>query len=159
MGVNRRRLEREQVRAREVQRRKDDDARQAEIADAVAFIEAWNARLAADRPLMFSPTLRAAALAGYRWLTVHCGGCGMVSDVDLTPSSTVRERLPRISLRSCGLRERYSAVHPPSSTSAEPVISDEASEARNRTAPVISSSWPRRPSLIFDRTSLRNASF
>lgn len=33
----------------------------------------------------------------------------------------------------------YSAVQPPSSTSAEPVISDEASEARNTIAPVSSS--------------------
>src|SRR6266540_549274 len=44
-------------------------------------------------------------------------------------------------------------------TSAEPVISEDASEARNTIAPVISSSWPRRPSLILESTSVRNASF
>ncbi len=53
----------------------------------------------------------------------------------------------------------YSAVQPPSSTSAEPVISDEASEARNTMAPLSSSSWPSRPSLILDSTSSRNALF
>src|SRR5579862_536276 len=58
-----------------------------------------------------------------------------------------------------GVRHDHSAVQPPSSTSAEPVISDEASEARNTMAPVSSSSWPRRPSLIFDSTSSRNALF
>src|SRR5579864_2570652 len=53
----------------------------------------------------------------------------------------------------------HSAVQPPSSTSAEPVISDDASEARKTMAPESSSSWPRRPSLIFDSTSSRNALF
>jgi len=47
--------------AREAQRRRDDEARQAEIADAVTFIEAWNARLAAGRPVLFSPTWTAGA--------------------------------------------------------------------------------------------------
>src|SRR5580700_5678318 len=54
---------------------------------------------------------------------------------------------------------RHSAVQPPSSTNAEPVISEDASEARKTMAPVSSSSWPRRPSLIFDKTSSRNALF
>src|SRR5262249_41661786 len=53
----------------------------------------------------------------------------------------------------------YSAVQPPSITIAEPVISEDASEARNTIAPVSSSSWPSRPSLIFDSTSSRNALF
>jgi tripartite-type tricarboxylate transporter receptor subunit TctC len=59
----------------------------------------------------------------------------------------------------CPSRNTHSAVQPPSSTSAEPVISDEASEARNTMAPVNSSSWPRRPSLILPSTSSRNALF
>jgi tripartite-type tricarboxylate transporter receptor subunit TctC len=59
----------------------------------------------------------------------------------------------------CPSRNAHSAVQPPSSTSAEPVISDEASEARNTIAPVNSSSWPRRPSLILPSTSSRNALF
>ena len=50
----------------------------------------------------------------------------------------------------------YSAVQPPSSTSAEPVISEDASEARNTIAPVSSPSWP---SLILPSTSSRNALF
>src|SRR6185312_3641788 len=56
-------------------------------------------------------------------------------------------------------QEDHSAVQPPSKTSAEPVISDDASEARNTMAPVSSSSWPRRPSLILPSTSSRNALF
>jgi NADP-dependent 3-hydroxy acid dehydrogenase YdfG len=53
----------------------------------------------------------------------------------------------------------HSAVQPPSRTNAEPVISEEASEARKTIAPVNSSSWPRRPSLILARTSSRNSLF
>src|SRR5205085_1628109 len=56
-------------------------------------------------------------------------------------------------------QHRYSAVQPPSSTRAEPVISEEASDARKTMAPVSSSSWPSRPSLIFASTSSRNALF
>src|SRR6478672_6290472 len=37
-----------------------------------------------------------------------------------------------------------SAVHPPSTINAEPVIRDDASDARNTTGPMISSSWPKR---------------
>src|SRR5437870_3271840 len=56
-------------------------------------------------------------------------------------------------------RQAYSAVQPPSRTRAAPVISDEASEARKTIAPVNSSSWPSRPSLILESTSSRNALF
>jgi|SRR5262249_59773945 len=48
-GDERRRLEREDARAHEAQRGTGDEARQAGIADTVAFIEGWNARLVADR--------------------------------------------------------------------------------------------------------------
>ena len=41
-----------------------------------------------------------------------------------------------------------SAVQPPSTTIDDPVISDDASEARNTMAPVRSPTWPTRPSLI-----------
>src|SRR5262249_48344098 len=80
MGINRRRLERELARAREEQRRKQDAARAAEIAEAVRIIEAWNARLAAGRRALFSPTISAAIISGYRWLTVYCPGCRTVND-------------------------------------------------------------------------------
>src|SRR5579863_6438800 len=53
----------------------------------------------------------------------------------------------------------HSAVQPPSRMSAEPVISDEASEARKTMAPVNSSNWPSRPSFIFAKTSSRKALF
>ena len=58
-----------------------------------------------------------------------------------TPLRPARRGLPK---RLACSRAVYSAVQPPSSTSAEPVISDDASEARNTIAPVSSSSWPSR---------------
>ena len=57
-----------------------------------------------------------------------------------------------------GLSEAaYSAVQPPSRTRPRRSSSEEASEARNTIAPVNSSSWPSRPSLILASTSSRNA--
>ena len=52
-----------------------------------------------------------------------------------------------------------SAVQPPSTTSDDPVISADASLARNTTAPIRSSTVPRRPSFILDSTLSRNAAF
>jgi hypothetical protein len=51
---------------------------------------------------MFSPTMRAAMIAGYRWLTASCPGCGMVSDVDLTtvdrhPDGSIMSLIPALS--------------------------------------------------------------
>src|SRR5499426_2174690 len=62
---NRRALEREEARAREAQRRKQDESQQADIAEAVQIIEAWNERLASGRRALFSPTIGAAAIPGY----------------------------------------------------------------------------------------------
>jgi len=72
MGPNRRALQREEARAREAQRQREQEASALDIAEAAEIIKFWNERLASGRPVLFSPTLRAAAMAGYRWLTVHC---------------------------------------------------------------------------------------
>jgi hypothetical protein len=106
MGPNRRALEREEARAREKQRRLEDELRAADAADAAAMIEAWNARLATGRRVLWSPTLGAAALAGYRWLTVYCPGCGTVKDVDLAkvdrhPGASISSLIPSLSCRTC----------------------------------------------------------
>src|SRR5215217_9161503 len=84
MGINRRQLEREEARAREEQRRRQGEARQAEIAETRKIIEAWNTKIAAGRRILSAPTFGAAKLAGYRWLTIYCPGCGTVKEIDLT---------------------------------------------------------------------------
>src|SRR5215217_5431126 len=85
MGINRRQLEREEARAREEQRRRQGEARQAEIAETRKIIEAWNTKIAAGRRIFSAPTFGAAKLAGYRWLTVYCPGCGTVVHLGSEP--------------------------------------------------------------------------
>jgi hypothetical protein len=61
-------------------------ARAAEKAgrdEAVAVVERWNAALAAGRGALWSPTIRAALLAGTPWLDVYCPGCGTSRAIDI----------------------------------------------------------------------------
>jgi len=104
MGTNRRRLEREEARAREAFRRRQAEAREAERIEAALVIETWNDKLAAGGPALFSPTFRAAG--GYRWLTVLCPGCGTVTDIDLAgidrhPDASIMSLIPELSCRTC----------------------------------------------------------
>jgi hypothetical protein len=39
-------------------------------------VERWNEQLAASRGMLWSPTIRAALIAGTPWLDVFCPGCG-----------------------------------------------------------------------------------
>src|SRR5271154_6008297 len=45
-------------------------------AEAKAVIERWNEQLATSRDMLWSPTIRAALIAGTPWLDVHCPGRG-----------------------------------------------------------------------------------
>jgi hypothetical protein len=58
----------------------DDKAARAE-ADSV--IQRWNNQLALGRDMLWSPTIRAALLAGTPWLDVFCPGCGTSKAIDL----------------------------------------------------------------------------
>src|SRR5262249_60627594 len=78
---------------------------------------------------------------------------GECRDPEEQPSGGVK-----ISSREAG-KDDYSAVQPPSTTSAEPVIRRDASLARNTIAPVSSSICPMRPSLILLSTSCLKAVF
>ena len=106
MGINRRRLEREQARARAEEERLRRNREDATAADAVWMMEAWNARLAGGQPLLFSPTIRAALGAGYRWMTVACPGCRTCREIDLAatgrhPDAAVASLIPALSCRNC----------------------------------------------------------
>src|SRR5262245_21071153 len=59
MGPNRRRLEREEAHARAAQRRKEEERRAADVAEAAHIIEAWNDRLASGRRALFPCRARA----------------------------------------------------------------------------------------------------
>jgi hypothetical protein len=42
---------------------------------AVRVVERWNLALTAGSGALWSPTIRAAQLAGMPWLDVYCSGC------------------------------------------------------------------------------------
>src|ERR1700691_3495709 len=52
-------------------------------AEAKAVIERWNEKLVASRDMLWSPTIRAALIAGTPWLDVFCPGCGTSRAIDL----------------------------------------------------------------------------
>src|SRR5450755_354226 len=52
-------------------------------AEAKAVIERWNEQLVASRDMLWSPTIRAALIAGTPWLEVFCPGCGTSRAIDL----------------------------------------------------------------------------
>ena len=52
-------------------------------ADSKAVVDRWNEQLAAGRDMLWSPTIRAAMLAGTPWLDVFCPACGTSKAIDL----------------------------------------------------------------------------
>jgi|SRR6516164_1458529 hypothetical protein len=58
-------------------------AEQAARDDAVRVVERWNAALAVGRGALWSPTIRAAILAGMPWLDVYCPGCRTCRALDV----------------------------------------------------------------------------
>jgi hypothetical protein len=51
--------------------------------EAEAVVDLWNRRLATGRDMLWSPTIRAALVAGTPWLDVYCPGCGTSRTIDL----------------------------------------------------------------------------
>jgi len=51
--------------------------------EAEAVIQRWNDQLALGREMLWSPTIRAALLAGTPWLDVFCPGCSTSRAIDL----------------------------------------------------------------------------
>jgi hypothetical protein len=50
---------------------------------SAAVIERWNEQLVASRDMLWSPTIRAALIAGTPWLDVFCPGCGTSRAINL----------------------------------------------------------------------------
>ena len=47
------------------------------------IIERWNRVIAAGKDVWWSPTIRAAIVAGTPWLDVHCAGCDTIRALDI----------------------------------------------------------------------------
>jgi hypothetical protein len=58
-------------------------ADKAARAEAEAVVQRWNDQIALGRDTLWSPTCRAALLAGTPWLDVFCPGCGTSNAIDL----------------------------------------------------------------------------
>jgi hypothetical protein len=52
-------------------------------AEAKGVVDRWNEQLVASRDILWSPTIRAALIAGTPWLDVFCPGCGTSRAIDL----------------------------------------------------------------------------
>jgi hypothetical protein len=51
--------------------------------EAELVVDRWNRRLTSGRDMLWSPTIRAALVAGTPWLDVFCPGCGTCRAIDL----------------------------------------------------------------------------
>ena len=58
-------------------------ADQAAQDDAARVIDRWNRDLADGREMWWSPTIRAALVAGTPWLEVYCPGCQTIRAIDI----------------------------------------------------------------------------
>jgi hypothetical protein len=65
---------------------KRQTADSAERAEAKGVVDRRNKQLAAGREIPWSPTIRAALIAGTPWLDVYCPGCGTSRALDLPPA-------------------------------------------------------------------------
>ena len=73
-------------------------------AEAKGVIERWNEQLAASRDILWSPTIRAALIAGTPWLDVFCPGCGTSGQSTYGRSIVTRSRRSPPSSSGCGAR-------------------------------------------------------
>jgi hypothetical protein len=67
-----------------------------------SVIERWNEQLATSRDMLWSPTIRAALIAGTPWLDVFCPGCGTSRAIDL--GTVDRHPLASVATLVLGLR-------------------------------------------------------
>jgi hypothetical protein len=58
-------------------------AEEAARKDAAHVVERWNLSLATGRGSLWSPTIKAAVLAGTPWLDVFCPGCQTSRAIDI----------------------------------------------------------------------------
>jgi hypothetical protein len=70
--------------------------------EAELVIDRWNRRLATGRDVLWSPTIRAAPIAGKPWLDVFCPGCGKSRAIDLR--TVDRHPLASVGTMVLGLR-------------------------------------------------------
>jgi hypothetical protein len=103
-GPNRRAQERERAAALAAEAAKRQQAERAAIDEARKIVAIWNARQAGGRALWFYPTIGAAIVAGFPWLSFSCPACRQIGEVDLRtldrhPAASISSLIPAISCR------------------------------------------------------------
>jgi hypothetical protein len=106
MGFNKRKMDDD----RRLEAEKEAAARRATdrqiLEDAEQLVTAWNERQAKRMPMLFSPTIGAAIIAGFWFLRARCPACRTTGDVDLRTldwhhGAAVTALIPALSCRSC----------------------------------------------------------
>jgi hypothetical protein len=86
-------------------------AEKAARDEATRVVEQWNSSLAAGQGTMWSPTIRAAILAGMPWLDVYCPGCRTSRAIDIR--TVDRHRMASVGTLVLGLRCSWCAGSAP----------------------------------------------
>jgi hypothetical protein len=92
----------EELKRMRAEREKRQAAEKAARKEALQIVERWNDALAAGRGELWSPTIRAAVLAGMPWLDVYCPGCGTGRALDIRTLDRHRWRRWAASCWACG---------------------------------------------------------
>jgi hypothetical protein len=87
---------REVIMRQNVERMERARARERE---ALLIVRNFNARLSANRPAGFWPTVATAVAAKHPWLVILCESCDMVLDLDLRVKPRDPEASVRVALR------------------------------------------------------------
>jgi hypothetical protein len=77
-------------------------ADRARCEEAVRMIETWNKAITAGRDTWWSPTIRAAIVAGMPWADICCPGCQTSRSIDLR--TVARHPLASVGSLVIGLR-------------------------------------------------------
>ena len=77
-----------------------------ELANALATVEQFNERLAADRATWFWPTIGAALATKHHWLVIACDSCETMIELDLRmkrrdPNASIQVALSDIRCSRC----------------------------------------------------------
>ena len=65
-------------------------------AEAERVVERWNRAIEMGRDVWWSPTIRAAIVAGTPWLDVYCPGCNTSRVIDIRTIDRVPDGIPTL---------------------------------------------------------------
>jgi hypothetical protein len=84
---------------------------EAAVAEARRVLVRGNEEIAAGRDMWWSPTIRAALVAGMPWLDVHCPCCGTIRALDIR--TVDRHPLATVGSLVLGLRCSWCPISAP----------------------------------------------